>query len=652
MQKVKYFIFSILILFGLVLTGELYQSYMDVFNDFYSTTFYMQDEIPRDTMLSDIQNVAAKNHIQVFCMETEVENMFTKNITIYGNKNSIDTLKSDYYMHEGKIGSIFSDNTTVNCFDFFEIPDDMLLSEDNRTFYLIGEFSNAEQMKRELIDTYGGKFPKEDDGYSSLSEKKSTVIAVWCVITVLICFISFYTLTLNQQELMVRCTMGESKLLLFLKTILSDTIFLVLWFILAVTVLQKFSNVLFLSKYSITLFLICILLNIVVNCFLFTFKVRKAFSKISGQKALITGTYIVKTFSCLLTALILTFQAATIKESVSFYQQKNFFEEHKDYNYIRIHVKGNLFGVETNLYYKYADRMLILDPMYDFGEGEERKTAVFANEKAYDVLREWIPELDSLDTDADVCLIKHCDTEISESDISYLTNLNSFFGGEEPLVKIAEYQKKSKIIEVEDDFLNYSEWAKNPTIVLVKNNHGELLSDEEVYSGSLDIAPLLRSYNFMINAAADELKSFVEHYGCSATVTNVYEYYLYRWEVMKRSLYISLVFIVLILLLEIYISFMIIKLEYKINATELAVMKTLGYSNFERIKKLYLLTGICIGISFISSIIILYLIHQSAMVAPVIAVIWIALIEFPMIHRYSIKYEKKNVPEILKGGNV
>lgn len=451
---------------------------------------------------------------------------------------------------------------------------------------------------------------------------------------------------------MTRCTLGESRFGLFGKIVLSDTAFLILWFAFSAFILQHFSNVLFLSKYTVPMLLLCVLFNILVNCLIFHFRVKEAFSNISGRKTLITGAYVVKTLTCILTTLVLTFQATTIKAAISFYQQKKFFKEHASYNYITLYDKqGKRNAITHNIYYKYADKILILDPMYDLkssGEGgQEERPVVFANEKAYEVLREWMPELDSLDTDADICLIKPSGLDLSDTTISFLTDRR-----DNSTVKFVDYQEKSKIIMVEEDLLNRSEWYENPIIVLEKNDHKPLLTDEEINERPDEGPTDVRLYNYMIDVPEDELKAYVEHYGDTTTITSIYDYYLYRLEILKRSLYLSIVFIVLILALEIYISIMIIRLEYKVNAIELAVKKTLGYGNFERLKKLYLLTGICVGISFIASMIIIYFIQPSSLIAPVIAIALIALIEFFIVRRYAVKYEQKNIPEILKGSNV
>lgn len=174
MQKIKYLIFAVLILSGLIFSGELYQGYMDNFNHFYTFTCFLHDA-SRDTMLSDIEQAAERNHVQVFMQKTDVENLFTKTITIYGNEDTIRTLKSDFFMREGGVGSIFCGSTTVVCHDFYEIPDEMLQTSisGDPTFSVIGTLDDARQMKSELENDYGGHFPQPLN-YNPLTEKKRT----------------------------------------------------------------------------------------------------------------------------------------------------------------------------------------------------------------------------------------------------------------------------------------------------------------------------------------------------------------------------------------------------------------------------------------------------------------------------------------------
>ncbi len=204
-------------------------------------------------------------------------------------------------------------------------------------------FSCRRRMSRiylqKTITIYGNEDTIRTLDYNPLTEKKRTVLAIWLIILILICFISFYSLALNQREFMTRCTLGESRFGLFGKIVLSDSAFLILWFAFSAFVLQHFSNVLFLSKYTVPMLLLCVLFNILVNCLIFHFRVKEAFSNISGRKTLITGAYVVKTLTCILTTLVLTFQATTIKAAISFYQQKKFFKEHASYNYITLYDK-------------------------------------------------------------------------------------------------------------------------------------------------------------------------------------------------------------------------------------------------------------------------------------------------------------------------
>lgn len=59
------------------------------------------------------------------------------------------------------------------------------------------------KMKQDLISLYAGKFPKIDS-YNILTDMKRTILGIWSLITLIICFLSFYFLTLFQRELMVR----------------------------------------------------------------------------------------------------------------------------------------------------------------------------------------------------------------------------------------------------------------------------------------------------------------------------------------------------------------------------------------------------------------------------------------------------------------
>ena len=54
MNKVKYILITLILLAGFLLPGEFYQLYVNQFNDFYETSFYLQGSATKEQMLEDI----------------------------------------------------------------------------------------------------------------------------------------------------------------------------------------------------------------------------------------------------------------------------------------------------------------------------------------------------------------------------------------------------------------------------------------------------------------------------------------------------------------------------------------------------------------------------------------------------------------------
>ena len=658
MTKIKYIIFSILILIALIIPGELYQSYIGQNSKFYETSFYLQDGDTAQKMLSDIQNTAKSHNVSIFVQDIQVKNMFTCEVNIYCDDIVKQILSSEYSIKSGKYKSIFSGNTTVNFYDFMDVPD-TLLEYETSLFQLLGNYDDMVKMKQDLISLYGGKFPKIDS-YNILTDMKRTILGIWSLITLIICFLSFYFLTLFQRELMVRSTMGEHPFKLYLKIIFFDSIFLILFFSISTFLLSYITNVLFLFNLSIIMLGVCILCNCIVNARIFSFKIREAFNKVAGRFELTMGTYIIKAISCSFSVIIITFQLVTIKESLDFYRQRSFFEEHKSYNYIRVWSKYNYEDIIVEqLYRTYNDKISILDPNFSYEDysiyDEYSNTVILANKSTYKYLCEWIPELKNQKITGEACLIMNDKKIISEEGINFIKECayelclsdSDFFN-----LQVIKYKKSSSIISVEEDFINKSSWLKNPSILLTMKDKYPVLNKNEILKGNHPVELSFRGYNFMINVPEQELMDFVATYNCEAKITNAYDYYLYRWEIMKRSLYLSVVFIFMILILEIYINILIIKLEYNFNSMQLSIMKITGYSRFERIRKLCIISLIMMFLSTVVCLISLTLLKQFGIIFPIISVFIVGILDFGVIKLFSIDYEKKNIPRILKGGNV
>ncbi|MBP1566871.1 MAG: hypothetical protein J6A58_14100 [Oscillospiraceae bacterium] len=659
MKKIKYIITIIFIMVGFVMTGELYQSYTDNVSNFYETTFYVQPGVEADDMIKDIYDTAKEHKVSVFFIDKFVENSFNTRISVYSDKETKDMLIADYYLREGKSDSFLSGSTEVFFYEYMDVPD-RIVNASPPTYYLYGDYNDMVEMKRELVDKYGGSFPKNDD-YSSLEEKRTSVIAIWVIIGVIICFLSFYSIAISQREFMVRATMGESFFSMYLKNVFLDTAVIILVYIIEFKILMQFTNVAFLSDISFKAMVIIIFINALVTLKILFLKIREAFNKITGRRELMVGSYIIKVFSCCVVMVLLTFQFATIKEAISYYRQRDFFKEHNNYSYVRIKYRG-LYDVHEQFVRYFDDRYLIADPCISFGECDDysivnSQTAILMNYKMLEEMKQYIPGVSVSELPEKGCVIVPEGFEISEEGYEQIkrhiidNDINNDKRNTDS-VPIIKYNDKVKIITIEENFINKSEWWKQPVIIAIDYYDWPLLSEEELTDRKREVADI-RTYNMMVNATPQEIYDFIEEFdGCEVEVTNVYEYYKYRWTVIKRSMYLSIIVAIMVILLEISINILIVSFEYKFNAVELAVKKILSYSKAERMKHLCVTTGAIIAISTIICFIVIKLLGFDYAYISIISAILVSLLNYLVITLCTERYEKTNIPKILKGGEV
>lgn len=651
MERIKYIVFSLLVLIGLVIPGELYQSYTGCFADFYEVSFYLQPDSTRDKMLADISEEAEQQHLSVFMVDATVENLFTNNITVYGDDTVQKYLKEEYYLQEGRCKSLFSGTTTVQFRSFFDAPDELINARAPK-YYLLGEYDDMVRMKEELVEIYGGAFPKVL-GYSTLGEMQFIHILLWSVLLLLFCFVAFYSLTIAQRELMVRVSMGERRMTLYLKRVLMDTAVLVGSYVVFSWLLSHFSGVAFLSTQRHWMLVGSVVGVCLVNTYLFRFQVRMAFQHSAGQKILTTGTYIIKVIACCFSLLTLTLAFATATECLSFYKQRTFFEKNKSCNYVELLTPGasmqEMSQVENDFLLSYYEKSLYADPLFSYEEGRD---PILMSRSMLPYLQEWIPSLASTEITADVCLLYPKGEPMEEGEQEILASLVCSCYGCDPdsyTVQYIAYPDNAEVIEIERDLHpNYSAWKKNPIILLTMWD--KLPEFESETDGLLLYS--FRTYNFLVDAPKEELLQVVQNCDGTVIATNCYEYFLHCWNTLKRTLYLSVLLIIMIFWLNIAVSILLVRFTYKKNAMELAVKKLTGYTRIERMKPVVLTSAITITVSTLCCMVVLLLTGSSVLWTVLLAAALIGLLDYCVIRTCSIRYETENLPKILKGGSI
>ncbi len=651
MKKVKYLLIFLMLLFGFIVPGELYQFYMNDFCDFYTETFYYNNSyFSKNEMLTNISDSARNHNVHVFLMHDNLENKFKRQITIYCNQSTKDYLENNNHICNGNKKSIFCGATEVKFCSFNDAPE-KLVSNIKTKYYLIGELSDMRKMKSELADNYGGSFPTED-GFSQWGNVRNAFISIWIIIAVILCFISYYSIINCQREYVVKASMGESLRNLYFKTVVFDTIFIITVSFILITVLKIFTFPDFLITVSFFTILIFILLNCAINLRIFGFRIRAAFQNVVGKNEILIGNYLVKVISCMLTVVLLGTEFATIRECLKFYEQEDYFKAHKNYQYVNFIRTDKCFDnrdIVTEQFYRtfYMD-MEYMDPLYNYNG----RYIFFTSDTSLKWLRDWIPELENIDIKADINIFVSSGESLNDDDFHNLSDFSSSFFDEStnPDTEIIKYEKAS-VIAIEDNYLNKSEWINDPIIVMLSNQNFVPLDKESILNNEASFSvDQPRDYNCMIKASPEELTKFAESYGFNVEITNVYSFYLFKKAVIERTLYLCSILIILFIALEISVNILIIKTQYQLSAVELTLKKILGYSNFSRNKTIFITTFISTLIGTIISGIILASLGAVNLTSILLAFGITLVIEILVIFKYSRKYENESIQKILKGG--
>ena len=202
MKKIKVAVFGILILMGFLAMGELSILNLDTFQEkYYDTEFYI-DNSGRDTtsreMAEDLCRASDKHDVDFFTVRYSWDKSYLYDTEIIGTDGAIDHLKKSG-IREGRNRSLFFGSQNVT---FSSIAEEKDIS-DMTVYYLIENESDYDRIcafKSELVDKYGGGFPKEK---GSDSDILMDTIVVWAVIFAIILALSLYETACMKKEAMI-----------------------------------------------------------------------------------------------------------------------------------------------------------------------------------------------------------------------------------------------------------------------------------------------------------------------------------------------------------------------------------------------------------------------------------------------------------------
>lgn len=661
MKPVKLFVFTLTVTIGLLLMGEINLLNLLSFQDrCYSADFYISKEESVEESrnhVTDFINAGVQMNVDFFAVEYQWNKDYKNTITITGTLGALNKLQQQG-IREGVNSSLFFPSEEVEFVNLTSRDDISGIT----TIYFLGSESDYEAIcgfKSLLVDRYGGGFPHEKG--SSL-ELYTEIIAVWMLIFFLNLAISWYEAMSMKKENMVKLILGRNVTSSCLKSIVAETITVLGMFALLLSIFSKISNVSYKLEISAAMLAVYTVLNAVIELRSIKTDCRRTLANGEEYRHLLSFNYTGKIILTALTVIVLMINIAIAQDAHRIGAQKDFFTGHTEYSYYKLgyemgneSYEGKELPEETMyraLYEKFQDCSL---QYLDFtGNYNIKYPFVTLNRNAFMEVCSDYPQLNRLKKQVLNNRITMLFPEgMSEDSDEYRSALEmndgAYFAEREyGTWEKTTYERGVRIEAVHNDGMTYQMHRYADPVILVDSTHysTDNTTGYEFYS----------NYDIMYNIPRNQFAEFAEEYGLEEqyiSITGVNEEFNYIWNQEKGKLNVAIVLLFAMLLLDVSIVLLIINMEYRANAVEMAVKKTLGYSLMDRNSKLVKASIVsrCVGVAVaIVTGTILRDIEVLIVLLPL--VLGLAIIEILIIMIKAMFVEKKRINTILKGEEV
>lgn len=682
MKFIKYLIMLIAILAVAVCTGEFYQIHVSESGGGDFVSFYIDVNTDLEKFYEDVKNTAHENHVSAVCKTVNSEGIgLQSKITFYfSDLNFADEYAGTLKIKEGYSKSLFLNGTNIAFDEITKCPQD-----GDVYIELIGN-KNSEQA---FVDSMGEKYDVnmqflkgERAGYFS-SEAFIIQIVLWVIACAVIAVLALYESMMVQKETAVRCSLGENPFKIYIKKVLTDSAVLVLLFSASFLFSSFFTNSLFAFGVSASLFGALLLVNAIALFPIFKVKIDRAFSGAAGSLSMLSASYTLKLITCVLTVLVAAMTIGSVSEVMKIKKQGDFFEQYKDYSYIQMLPKSDSLNAKTptaTVKYRLQKEFFantLLQTHYTnllgLSDGVEREL-ILCNKNAKENLLKAIPGLTEEKISEEKMYVitpnyqgYENDTEFAQPD---LTGTQGYFFCHEYEVETVPYESDVYLTATNGTADKIGcEVYKNPIILFSNLDESELsipndagtfkgIDEEtgvEIWDGGLD-SPYYDQF-LMFKVTDSEIQEFLDKYnlelsGGTCSKVNVYENFEAEHDRAEKMMGIFLVLFLVLFLLETALISTVIRLDYSVNAKELAIKKVLGYSVFEKNRKIFAITIGVMALGIITSVVIssVYKIANPFTVAVGCGVLSAA--EIIIIVLNIIKTEKAQLVKILKGGSL
>lgn len=650
MKNFKYIIISFLIVFCFILNGELYQNYTQNFsNQFFYFDVCYDDRV---AIYNTILKASDKYNVEVFSVSINNQSAHETNINIKSTSGAERILNEQYNISEGTKTSFLSGQTTIEFQGFKDI-----ISDDSiERFYFIGDKDDVSDVKN-FVYSY---IPTSYIHREPFTGNEWLIIGVWGLVFIFSLLITWIDIQLQKKENFLLISFGKSKLSIIFKNCIKDSIIILFSFFLSYKVLSQFIYVNFFFKESFLLLVIFLCINIMLHFSLSHDNYKQIISGANVSEKTLANLYLMKAITLIVAIASLATNFSLILENTKYlicYETISNLQEYESFNLVS--KDGTNTTEELNL----ARTTLFLD---SYKNNQVAFSTSFAkindepiiciNNNAISMISDKSILDEVKNKEFYIFIPTSYPYKLTCDDISFILESSSvtLFGlNIEDITFDTIYYETNNIIyfdfgEASELPLGY-EIAENPIFIYcnISNKLIDTLIKTEV---EIEYYDHLRDI-FFKTSQIDLGKTLCDNFiisNCNGVI-EVCEQYK---NTMLRIVFLNTLISIFLLALSIFLVVSIIKFEYTLNAKELAIKKILGYSIVKKNSIIMILNMFATLIGVTTCLILSAMYNIASFQSVIIMSIILCVFECTLII-YNIKrFEKSNIPKILKGGSL
>ncbi len=615
---------------------------------------------PDETVLPEDMLHAARSHnvILYSWFETQTGTMDPV-CCYYTDPDQISALQKHFGVRNGKARRLGYEQD-IRFLSYAELDQDTL--EQLNNWYLIGPEDNCKACIRDMRGLYTiESYDSSHDGSFSF------LTVIWIVmLIVLLCF-CYIDAAFQKKEIAVRVIHGDSAVRHYLKLTITDVIIFSSVFF-SVYLIQTCYTQIYKPYQYLYLLIIPFLLGLcIVNLHLLRIRPKEIVYGRQHGAVLLHLLSAIGKGAAVLSCLVIITTVPLISSLKNYQSTVPFFEQHKDLFFINYRSKAGNAGIREFEDPEHSPREEARD-FSDYGQSELNSVTmehavstdrvshlwnmVYCNERALQYLQTVIPEAAQADFGQYDAVFMFPDilppTEKQKAVSKLMQEFRTLenYVPEHDRIQYLQYSCQSDLLCFSDDvYRSPFEFVKLPVICIATDSNADKYTDGLVSNRYFALSGTI----FQTNDLQAVEQHFAQYSG-HPVIRNVYETFLYFCNLQYAVVFGALITILLALTFYITVHYIILKLDYQVNATELAIRKTLGESMLQKNRR-HFVGAAAVGIvNLLLAVCLSLFAHLLPMAAAVAVPVVLFVLNILLICFMIRRVEKQKLTKILKGG--